>query len=110
MVATVEGQPFEVMLCPGKYHDNEPFKLMNLNLSQGSSFYGDSAYTDDEKEDELKNRGIRMMIERKANSTKHHLFEDWQDLKRFRRTIETTFSQILSLAAKKNSCCHRLWF
>ena len=28
MVATAEGQPFEVVLCPGKYHDNEPFKLM----------------------------------------------------------------------------------
>jgi hypothetical protein len=50
MIATAEGQPFEVMLSPGKYHDSEPFKLMRLDLPEGSSFYGDSAYTDYGKE------------------------------------------------------------
>jgi DDE family transposase len=101
MIATAEGQPFEVMLCPGKYHDSEPFKLMRLDLPEGSNFYADSAYTDYEKEEELKKRGIRVIIERKANSCRPHLFEDWQDLKRFRRTIETTFSQISALLPKK---------
>jgi hypothetical protein len=101
MVATVEGQPFEVILCPGKYHDSEPFKLMRLDLPKGSNLYGDSAYTDYEYEETLKLRGIKPVIERKANSCKPHLFEDWQDLKRFRRTIETTFSQISAFLPKK---------
>jgi len=101
MVATAEGQPFEILLCPGKYHDIEPFKLMNLDLPKGSSLYGDSAYTDYEKEEELKQLGIRTIVERKDNSCKPHLFEDWQDLKRFRRTIETTFSQISAFLPKK---------
>jgi hypothetical protein len=30
----VEGLPFEVMLCSGKYHDIDPFKLMHLDLSE----------------------------------------------------------------------------
>ena len=101
MVATREGQPFEVMLCPGKYHDSEPFKLMNLDLPSDSSLYGDSAYTDYEYEEKLKMREIRVIIERKANSQRLHLFEDWQDLKRCRRTIETAFSQISSFLPKK---------
>lgn len=101
MIATAEGQPFEVMLCPGKYHDSEPFKLMHLDLPEGSNFYGDSAYTDYEKEEELRKRGVRVIIERKANSCRPHLFEDWQDLKRFRRTIETAFSQISAFLPKK---------
>lgn len=101
MVATAEGQPLEVMLCPGKYHDSDPFKLMCLDLPKGSNFYGDSAYTDYEKEEELKKRGIRVIIERKGNSCRPHLFEDWIDLKRHRRTIETTFSQISALLPKK---------
>lgn len=42
-----------------------------------------------------------MIIERKANSCKPHLFEDWLDLKRFRRTIETTSSQISAFLPKK---------
>jgi hypothetical protein len=50
---------------------------------------------------EKKKRGIRVIIERKANPCKPHLFEDWLDLKRFRRTIETTFSQISALLPKK---------
>lgn len=43
---------------------------------------------DYEYEDRLKQKWIRVIIERKANSCKPHLFEDWQDLKFHRRTIE----------------------
>ena len=101
VIATAEGQPFEVLLSPGSYHDLDPFKLMSVDLPPSSSFYGDSAYTDYEHEDRLKQKGIRVIIERKANSCRPHLFEDWQDLKRFRRTIETTFSRISSWLPKK---------
>ncbi len=93
--------PFEVILCPGKYHDSEPFKLMKLNLPMGSTLYGDSAYTDYAYEEELEKRNMRVIMESKENSCRPHLFEDWQDLKRCRRTIETTFSQIASFLPKK---------
>lgn len=101
MVATVEGQPVEVCLSPGKYHDNDPFKLMDLNLPTGSSLYGDSAYTNYDYEKELKDKNIRVIIERKFNSHCHHILSDWFDLKRYRKTIETTFSQISMLLPKK---------
>lgn len=101
MVANHKGQPFEVILSPGKYHDSEPFKLMDLQLPQYSSLYGDSAYTDYTYEDQLKERGIRVIIERKENSHRHHVYEDWKDLKFFRRKIETTFSYITALLPRK---------
>lgn len=101
VIATIEGQPIEVLLSPGCYHDLDPFKLMNVDLPPSSSFYGDSAYTDYEYEDKLKKRGIRVIIERKANSCRPHLFEDWQDLKCHRRTIETTFSRVSAWLPKK---------
>jgi hypothetical protein len=101
MVATAEGQPFEASLSPGKYHDSDPFKLMDLQLPLNSSLYGDSAYTDYEYEDKLKERGIRVIIERKENSTRHHYYEDWKDLKFFRRKIETTFSRITAFLPRK---------
>jgi len=101
VVATAEGQPFEVRLRPGQYHDSEPFKLMNLNFPKGSSLYGDSTYTDYAKEKELKKQGVRVIMQRRANSQRPHLLEDGFDLKRFRRTIETTFSQIRALLPKK---------
>ncbi len=101
MIATAEGQPYEILLSPGKYHDSEPFKLMANDLPVGSSLYGDSAYTDYEYERELQKRQIRVIIERKTNSHYPHFFEDWQDLKRFRMSIETTFSCISSFLPKK---------
>ena len=101
MIATAEGQPFEVCLSPGKYHDSDPFKLMNLELPLGSSLYGDSAYTDYSYEGKLKERGIRVIIERKANSCRHHFYEDWKDLKFFRKQIETTFSLISAFLPRK---------
>lgn len=39
MVAPVEGQPFEVILYPGKYHDSDPFKFIELDLPKGSSLW-----------------------------------------------------------------------
>jgi hypothetical protein len=101
IIATVEGQPIEVLISPRCYHDLDPFKLMNIDLPPESSFYGDSAYTHYEYEDKLKQKGIRVIIERKANSCKPYLFEDWQDLKCFRRKIETTFSRISAWLPKK---------
>lgn len=101
MVATAEGQPFEVSLSPGKYHDSDPFKLMHLKFPPNSNLYGDSAYTDYEYEDKLKERGIRVIIERKENSIRHHYYEDWKDLKFFRRKIETTFSRITAFLPRK---------
>ncbi len=101
MVATAEGQPFEVVLSPGKYHDSDPFKLMDLQFPSNSTLYGDSAYTDYTYEDELKERGIRVIIERKENSFRHHYYEDWKDLKFFRRKIETTFSRITAFLPRK---------
>lgn len=101
MIATVEGQPIEVILSPGCYHDVDPFKFMKLDLLAGSSLYGDSAYTDYDYEDRLKQKGIRVIIERKANSCRPLFFEEWQDLKRCRQTIETTFSRISSWLPKK---------
>ena len=101
MIATAEGQPFEVSLSPGKYHDSDPFRLMDLQFPPNSSLYGDSAYTDYEYEDKLRERGIRVIIERKENSTRHHYYEDWKDLKFFRRKIETTFSRVTALLPRK---------
>ena len=70
-------------------------------MPEGSHFYGDSAYTNYEREEKLRKRGIRVIIDRKANSCRPLFFEDWLDLKCFRRTIETTFSRIFAFLPKK---------
>lgn len=101
IVANSQGQPLEVILSPGCYHDSDPYKLMRLDLPKNSSFYADSAYTDYSYEDALKDRGIRAIIERKSNSKRLHQYEDWRDLKFYRKKIETFFSCITALFPRK---------
>lgn len=74
---------------------------MDLHLPKYSSLYGDSAYTDYTYKDELKERDIHVIIERKENSCRPHFYEDWKDLKFFRRKIETTFSRITAFFPRK---------
>ena len=101
MIATADGQPFEVLLSPGSYHDLDPFKLMKLDLPIGSSLYADSAYTDYEYEEKIKQQGTKVVVERKENYSRPHFFEDWKNLKYFRRKIETTFGLISAWLPKK---------
>lgn len=60
-------------------------------------------------EDELKKRGIRVIIKRQENSYRHHFYEEWKGLKFFRRKIETTFSHMTAFLPK-DSCCSRRRF
>ena len=101
-IVTAEGQPVEVLFSPGKYHDIDPFKLMVIDVPSESRLYGDSSYTDYEYEDKLKECQFRVMIERKENSLTHHLFEDWKNLKFFRKKIETVFSFITALLPRND--------
>lgn len=101
MITTCQGQPVEVILSPGCYHDNDPFKLMKLDLPEKSSLYADSGYTDYNYEDSIKEKEIRIIIERKSNSIRPHVYEDWRDLKFYRKKIETFFSCITSLFPRK---------
>lgn len=102
VITTREGCPVRVILCPGKEHDIVPFRLMELNLPKGSEVYGDSAFTDYEYEDMLLNeKGIRLIAERKSNTTRPMQLEDYVNLKYIRGTIETTFGVISRLLPRK---------
>lgn len=46
-------------------------------------------------------KNIRIIVERKENSCRPHIYDDWRDLKFFRRKIETFFSCITALFPRK---------
>lgn len=102
VITTREGCPIRAILCPGREHDLVPFRLMDLSLPQGSELYGDSAYTDYEYEDMLKEKmKIKLIAERKSNSVRPMALEDYVNLKYIRGTIETTFGVISRLLPRK---------
>ena len=102
VIASLDGCPLRVILCPGKEHDLIPFKIMDKNLPQGSEIYGDSAYTDYAHQDMLeKTEKIRLIVEPKSNSFRPIDLHDFVNLKPVRRFIEAAFGVISRLLPRK---------
>lgn len=101
MVTTQSGNPVEFIFAPGSHHDGRVFKCLQLDLPEGSTVYTDSAYTDYEYEDILKDANINILVARKSNSKKPHPGYIEYLISHFRKTIETSFSQITALFPRK---------
>lgn len=102
VIASSDGCPFRVILCPGKEHDLVPFKFIKRELPVGSEIYGDSAYTDYEYQDEIeKTEQIRLIIERKSNSLRPIEIHDLINLKHIRKFIEGAFGVLSRLLPRK---------
>lgn len=102
VIASRDGCPLRVILCPGREHDSVPFKVMNRSLPEGSEIYGDSAYLDYEHQDMLEEvEKIRLIAEPKSNSLRPIGLHDYVNLKHIRKFIEGTFGVISRLLPRK---------
>jgi hypothetical protein len=102
VIATVDGIPVEFAILPGSYHDIDGIKNMFVNLPEGSSLFGDSAYTEYNMEDDFLNGdNIKLLIDRKSNSKQPH--EPWISglISLRRKNIETMFSKISYMFPKR---------
>jgi hypothetical protein len=102
VVTTRCGCPYRVILCPGREHDIVPFRVMDLDLPEGSEIYGDSAYTDYEFEDRLlEEKGIKLIVDRKLNSKRPLTFPECTSLRMIRGQIETSFGKLSEMLPRK---------
>jgi hypothetical protein len=102
VIASYDGCPLRVILCPGSEHDSVPFKLMNRSLPEGSEIYGDSAYLDYGYQDMLEEvENIRLIAEPKSNSLRPIGLHDFVNLKHIRKFIEGSFGVISRLLPRK---------
>lgn len=82
--------------------DVQALKKLPLTVTAESKIYGDSAYTDYQIEDDLKEADqIDLMIQRKSNSLRKD--EPWIRFikEQMRKGIETAFSEIKALLLRK---------
>ena len=77
------------------------FKRMELDLPEGSTIHADKAYTDYDHEDFLKEVGLKLKAQRRKNSKRP--MPAWEEFlgKPIRQYIETAFSRLSGLFAKK---------
>lgn len=102
MITTGNGKPVEFIITPASVADITAFRLMEIDLPQGASIYGDKAYTHYSLEDDLQEfEKIKLIADRKTNATRQHsgCVRYLQSV--LRKRIETTFSQITSMFPRK---------
>lgn len=98
MISTIQGEPIEIRIAPGSYHDSTIFKQFDLDLPEKSTLYADSGYTDYTYEDLINEASnINFLVARKSNSKRPH--KPWVNalISYGRKAIETAFSKINSL-------------
>jgi hypothetical protein len=101
LVETGAGEPVEFSLAAGSEADIAIFKELELDLPEGSIIFADKAYTDYDYEDLLEEVGLHLKAQRKKNSKRP--MAAWEEFlgKPIRRYIETVFSRLSSLFARK---------
>lgn len=103
VIVDLSGIPIKMLLSPGNEHDLPALKVLDpTTLPPNSVLYGDAAYIDYEYEDRLEEKhSLRLAVDRKSNSTRGYRLEDYVNLKKHRKTIESTFSAATSYLGKK---------
>ena len=94
-VLTLQGVPVELVLVPGRENDTQALWKLPLQVAPQSSIYMDAGYTCYPAEDlALEAEGIRLMIDRRSNSTRKDAPYVRFLKKAMRKRVETTFSEI----------------
>ena len=102
VLVSAKGIPVEFGFVPGCESDVQALKKLPLAVAAESKIYGDSAYTDYQVEDAMKEADlVELMIQRKSNSLRKD--EPWiRFIKEYmRKGIETAFSEIKALFLRK---------
>jgi hypothetical protein len=102
VLVNANGIPVEFGFVPGCESDVQALKKLPLAVAAESKIYGDSAYTDYQAEDDMKETDlVELMIQRKSNALRKD--EPWiRFIKEYmRKGIETAFSEIKALFLRK---------
>ena len=102
VLTTSSGIPVEFCFVPGSESDVQALKKLPMTVAPESKIYADSAYTDYQIENDIREADlIELMIQRKSNSKRRD--EPWiRFLKQYmRKGIETTFSMLKGLFLRK---------
>ena len=102
VVTAASGRPVEVLLLCGCGHDLIGLAELRLDLPEGAELLADKGYTDYRMEDRLlADEGIRLLALRKCNSKRKRPQEQDRAIRKLRKRIETTFSQVSTRLARR---------
>lgn len=100
LICTPDGVPVTFAVLPALHHDLTPLYELTIDLPAEASLYGDKGYNTADGEQTLLLDGLRLIPIRKTNMTPHLLVDD-NDLRRYRKLIETLNSQLESMGVEQ---------
>lgn len=101
LVVSGAGKPVEFSLAAGSEADIKVFKELDLDLPSGATVHADKGYTDYSYEDLLKEVGVDLLSQRKKRSKRPHSACTEFLAKPVRQYIETVFSKLSAMFARK---------
>jgi hypothetical protein len=101
LITTPEGVPVSFSILPASSHDLTPIHELTYELPSGARVFCDKGYNaqDDEATIEL-DTGVRLIPIRKVNM-ENHTWQDRQDLREYRKKIETANSQLEKMGVER---------
>jgi hypothetical protein len=101
LVCTVEGVPVAFDILPAAQHDLTPIHELTVHLPAGATVFGDKAYiaTDDARTI-FEETSIRLVSVKRKNMAPNRWADDF-DLRRYRKRIETVYSQMEAMGIQR---------
>jgi hypothetical protein len=102
VIARCDGVPVEFAILPGRFADIDGLAHLPLELPVGAQLIADSAYTQFEWEEYLRQtQDLRLLVVAKSNTQRpvEPRIEEYKKL--FRKRIETAFGELMKLFPKK---------
>jgi hypothetical protein len=102
VITRADGVPVEFSILPGRCADIEGMSHLPLELPEGAQLIADSAYTQFEWEEHLRQtQNVQLFVAAKSNTRRNiePRLEEYKKL--FRKRIETAFGELMKLFPKK---------
>lgn len=102
VITRADGVPVEFAVLPGRFADIDGLAQLPLELPEGAHLIADSAYTQFEWEEHLRQtQNLRLLVVAKSNTRRQiePRLEEYKKL--FRKRIETAFGELMKLFPKK---------
>jgi len=98
LVVRESGLPVQLSIAPGSKHDLAILRQTHLKrLPEKSTLVGDAAFLSEPAQQDLSQKGIHLIADRRRNSKKPLSLDEWKILTGIRKIVETSISGIVSL-------------
>ncbi len=101
VICTADGRPASFTLLPAAFHDLTPLYELTFPLPAKATLYGDKAYNCAAIEQDLAQDGLRLVPIRKKNMRQQHTLQEENNLRRYRKGVETVNSQLESMGINR---------